>query len=162
MTAIVDTSFLVAIASRQDKNHTRAFRLAQTLDEPLLVPISVLPEACYLLASRLGHAAMRQFLQQLVSSDTAVAHITSTDLQRALEILTQYADSKLDFVDARWLPWRSARISSAFLPLTVETFPSFSLDTTTILNFCHKVSRGEATGQTIGHVEIPFHRLPRP
>jgi hypothetical protein len=100
MTALVDTSFLVAITNRQDKNHSRALQLAQTFQAPLLVPVSVLPEACYLVASRMGHAAMRQFLQELVASDTAVAHITSTDLQRATEILSKYADSKLDFVDA--------------------------------------------------------------
>lgn len=100
MTVLVDTSFLVAITSRHDQNHARALKLAQSLGEPLLVPVSVLPEACYMLASRMGHAAMRQFLQQLVRNNTAVAHIAPTDLQRTTEILTKYADSKLDFVDA--------------------------------------------------------------
>lgn len=100
MSAVVDTSFLVAIASRHDKNHLAAVKLAQTISEPLIVPVSVLPEVCYMLASRMGHPVMRQFLQELIASDADVAQLMPADLKRALEILTQYAGSRLDFVDA--------------------------------------------------------------
>jgi predicted nucleic acid-binding protein len=100
MTALIDTSFLVALTNRNDRNHARVLTIAQTIDNSLILPTVVLPEACYLIASRLGHLAMRRFLIELTASDTKLEAVTSVDLQRVNEILDQYADSKLDFVDA--------------------------------------------------------------
>jgi uncharacterized protein len=53
-----------------------------------------------LLASRAGHHAMRHFLTNLVASPTELEMVTPDDLRRVTEILTTYADSRLDFVDA--------------------------------------------------------------
>lgn len=100
MTVILDTSFLFALADSGDRNHDRVLAVAQSLNEPLLLPAVVLPEICYLLASRLGHQAMRQFLSNLVGSKTQLEPITLTDLARINQVLEQYADSELDFVDA--------------------------------------------------------------
>ena len=91
MTAILDTSFLLALTNSKDHHHARVLSIARTLTEPLILPISVLPEICYLLASRLGHAAMRQFLQNMIASHTILETITSIDLQRTTELLEQYA-----------------------------------------------------------------------
>ncbi|GAX44525.1 hypothetical protein NIES4075_55440 [Tolypothrix sp. NIES-4075] len=100
MTVILDTSFLFALVNQSDRNHDRVLGVAQRIDEPLLLPIVVLPEVCYLIASRLGHQAMRQFLANLVASSTQLEPLTATDLERVNQILEQYADSQLDFVDA--------------------------------------------------------------
>lgn len=100
MAALLDTSFLFALSDTNDGNHERVSQVAQTLSEPLLLPVSVLPEICYLLASRLGHVAMRRFVEELSVSDTELEPLNRDDLKRAGEILNQYADSKLDFVDA--------------------------------------------------------------
>lgn len=100
MTVILDTSFLFALADQSDRNHNRVLAVAQSIDEPLLLLSVVLPEVCYLIASRLGHQAMRQFLANLVASSTQLESITATDLERVNQILAQYADSQLDFVDA--------------------------------------------------------------
>jgi predicted nucleic acid-binding protein len=100
MTAILDTSFLLATTNTKDRNHNRVLNVARTINDPLILPVSVIPEVCYLIASRLGHQAMRLFLKQLVASDTILESITAADLQRVTEILDKYADSQLDFVDA--------------------------------------------------------------
>jgi predicted nucleic acid-binding protein len=100
MTAILDTSFLLALTNTKDRNHSRVLNLARTISDPLILPVSVLPEVCYLIASRLGHTAMRRFLKELTASGTILESITSFDLERVTEILDQYADSQLDFVDA--------------------------------------------------------------
>ncbi len=100
MTAILDTSFLFALADQSDRNHERVLAIAQTINEPLLLPNIVLPEVCYLIASRLGHPAMRRFLANLAASNTQLEPIAATDLGRVNQILEQYADSQLDFVDA--------------------------------------------------------------
>jgi len=100
MTALLDTSFLFAIASSKDRNHSRVLEVARTLNDPLMLPVTVIPEVCYLIASRLGHMSMRRFLSELVASNIIVEPIIFDDIERAVKILNQYADSQLDFVDA--------------------------------------------------------------
>ena len=43
---------------------------------------------------------MRRFLINLAASDTQLESLTAIDLERVIQILEQYADSQLDFVDA--------------------------------------------------------------
>lgn len=101
MTAILDTSFLVATVNRKDKNHDRVLETIAHLKESLILPITVLPEVAYLISSRLGHHKMRQFLAEVVrNDDVRIENIEQNDLPRVIQILTEYADSELDFVDA--------------------------------------------------------------
>lgn len=100
MTALLDTSFLFALTDRNDRNHTRVLTIAQSINEELVLPTVVLPEVCYLIASRLGHGTMRRFLDELAASNIQLEPLTLADLQRINEILNQYSDSQLDFVDA--------------------------------------------------------------
>ncbi|WP_292871685.1 hypothetical protein [Nostoc sp. LPT] len=77
MTVILGTSFLFALADQSDRNHDRVLAVAHSINEPLLLPSVVLPEICYLIASRLGHQAMCQFLtnkilEQVKAMPTAV------------------------------------------------------------------------------------------
>lgn len=53
-----------------------------------------------MLQARLGHRAMRLFIQQFEHSAIRFEPITKDDLVRIYQILNQYADMKLDFVDA--------------------------------------------------------------
>jgi uncharacterized protein len=100
MTAILDTSFLFALTDRSDRNHKRVLTVAQNANEVLVLPVSVLPEICYLIASRLGHQAMRHFVSSLTNKAVQIESVTSEDLIRVNKILEQYADSQLDFTDA--------------------------------------------------------------
>jgi predicted nucleic acid-binding protein len=100
VTALLDTSFLLAMTNVKDRNHSRVLEVAKTIDDVLVLPVTVLPEASYLIGSRLGHRVMRQFLSGLVTGDVVLETITITDLKRVTEILEEYADSRLDFVDA--------------------------------------------------------------
>jgi len=100
MPTIVDTGFLFALADVSDVHHDRALEVASTLSDTILVPVTVLPEICYLLDSRLGHDVMRQFLIRLQNGPMLIEPISKTDLPRTSEILGQYADARIDFVDA--------------------------------------------------------------
>jgi predicted nucleic acid-binding protein len=100
VSVLLDTSCLYALADGGDRHHSQVLEVACGLSEPIILPLPVLPEICYLLASRLGHAAMRRFLSELAASDTVLESIDRSDLRRISEILEQYADSQLDFVDA--------------------------------------------------------------
>jgi hypothetical protein len=61
---------------------------------------TVLVEVAYLLQARLGHPAMHQFIQQLETGPLQFEPVSKTDLKRIYALLEQYADAKLDFVDA--------------------------------------------------------------
>ena len=91
---------MFALTDLSDRNHARVLSIAQSIDEPLLLPTVVLPEVCYLIASRLGHQAMRKFLASLAVSDIQIESLTAIDLERVNQVLEKYSDSQLDFVDA--------------------------------------------------------------
>jgi predicted nucleic acid-binding protein len=67
--------------------------------DPILVPITVLPEACYLLNTHLGQQAERALLTACVSGELTVAPITAQDIARSVELLDLYAGADLGFVD---------------------------------------------------------------
>lgn len=54
---IVDTGAIYAMADRSDRWHEPVKRCLETRRDLLIVPVTVLPEACYLLQSHLGQKA---------------------------------------------------------------------------------------------------------
>ena len=66
----------------------------------LIVPVTVLPEVDYLVSQRTDpHAAIR-LMEQIVASDMHFEHLQSVDFPRIIELMRQYADSSIGFVDA--------------------------------------------------------------
>ncbi len=121
--AILDTSFLFALTNYKDRNHGRVLDIASTFTGPLVLPTSVLPEVCYLIASRLGHLTMRRFLNQVVTrNDLLLTALTPVDLERVVEILEHYADSRLDFVDATIVAIAERRNITRVLTLDCRDF----------------------------------------
>lgn len=100
MPTLVDTGFLFALANVSDIHHDRALEVARTLSDAIILPVTVLPEICYLLDNRLGHDAMRQFLVRLQTGPMLIEPVSKADPPRVSEILDQYADARIDFVDA--------------------------------------------------------------
>jgi predicted nucleic acid-binding protein len=100
MKALVDSSFLYATVDRGDKNHLQVVGLLANLTDDLFLPTTILEEVVYLLQARLGHVQVRYFVHQLQSSPIQIEIIRKVDLTRIYELLDQYADIKLDFVDA--------------------------------------------------------------
>ncbi|MFN8495489.1 MAG: PIN domain-containing protein [Caldilineaceae bacterium] len=100
MMALVDSGFLYATLDSSDKNHARTTHVLANLADELLLPTVVLVETTYLLHARLGHDAMRQFIQRLGQTPLPLISLLQTDLPRVYEVLEQYANLRLDFVDA--------------------------------------------------------------
>jgi predicted nucleic acid-binding protein len=100
MPTIADTGFLFALGNVRDVHHDRALDIAHTLSDTIILPVTVLPEICYLLDSRLGHDVMREFLIRLQAGPMLIEPLSKTDLPRVSEILDRYADARIDFVDA--------------------------------------------------------------
>ena len=65
MATLIDSGFLYATLDVDDKNHQRTIEVLVNLTDELWLPTVALVEVTYLLRSRLGHAAMRQFIHQL-------------------------------------------------------------------------------------------------
>jgi uncharacterized protein len=97
---LVDTGPLYAMADRDDDWHLRVVRFLERSREELVVPVTVLPEAAYLLAAHLGAEAERKLVQSIVGGEMVVEEITLQDLRRTLELLHRYEDARLGFVDA--------------------------------------------------------------
>lgn len=99
MSILLDTGAVYAIADRRDKWHQPVTDFIQHTREELLVPVSVLPEACYLLHEHLSPEAELAFVRSCVTDEIRVKNLIHRDLERVAELLAQYADAKLGFVD---------------------------------------------------------------
>lgn len=86
--------------NQREKHHHDCVRVSGRLHEKFVIPVTVLPEVTYLLASRLGHRVMRDFVRELTYSDWFIENLIVDDLERVKELLETYQDSKLDFADA--------------------------------------------------------------
>lgn len=97
---IVDTGALYALADRDDRWHRRLSTFLEGTTADLVVPITVLPEACYLLQMHLGPEAERRLIASCASGELTVEPLTTEDLRRAAQFLEIYADARLGFVDS--------------------------------------------------------------
>ena len=97
---LVDTNVLVAAARTADTNHNAAARLLETIDEPLLVPPTVLTEVCYLLNEWGGPGAEARFLRDIRPGGLQLAELTTADVARVADLVERYADLRLGGTDA--------------------------------------------------------------
>jgi len=98
--ALVDTGIVYALADKADAWHRRAMESVGSFSGRLIIPLSVIPEACYLLNAYLGPSAEIAFLDALLHREMSVEPVTTPDIARAAAILKRYADANIGFVDA--------------------------------------------------------------
>ncbi len=97
---LVDANYLVALANLKDVNHQKAEQFATNGNYRSLVPIVAIPEAMYIL-KRFGGTRLASVLgDALVEQKPAFVTLTHNDFQRSMEIMQNYADADLDFVDS--------------------------------------------------------------
>jgi len=97
---LVDTGPLYAMADRDDDWHDRVVEFLESSRDEFVIPVTVLPEAAYLLASHLGPEAEQKLIQSAVHGEMAIEELTHQDLRRALELLRRYEDARIGLVDA--------------------------------------------------------------
>lgn len=95
---LVDTGVFVSVADRNEPHHLECVELFRSRRD-LTVCAPVIPEAAWLVETRLGPTAEARFLT-LVTSDRFTVDLTGPDYQRTIELITAYADLGLGFVDA--------------------------------------------------------------
>jgi predicted nucleic acid-binding protein len=98
MAVLVDTGILYALADEDDAWHERAREWADDVNELLIVPVTVLPEAAYLLHSRLGAAAELAFMQSAAAGELEIEALRQQDLTRCCDVMRRYPE--IGFVDA--------------------------------------------------------------
>lgn len=99
MMTVADTGFVVALLNQTDLHH-QAVSSLYTQQSSILLPQTVLAKVAYLLGREAGIRTVVAFLHGLPSSRFQLIALTLPDLTRTAEILEEYVDSRIDFVDA--------------------------------------------------------------
>ena len=100
MAVLVDTSGLYALVDADDQSHLAVRAFVTRNREALVVPVTVLPELDYLVATRLGIGPELQVLEAVAGGELRLEGLTLPDLRRAVELVRRYADSEIGLVDA--------------------------------------------------------------
>lgn len=99
MNSLADTGFIVALIDSQDSHHWEVKNI-YLQQQKIIVPQSVLAEVAYLLGCNAGISSVIQFLRLLKTSRFELMALTEEDISRIGDILAEYQDSRVDFVDA--------------------------------------------------------------
>lgn len=99
MNYLVDSGFLYSSINKAEQSHPTVARVASSLTGRMLLPVPAIAEVAYLLRRDLGAAAVANFIGQLPQTGLILENPLAEDYQRAAEIMRQYADARLDFVD---------------------------------------------------------------
>jgi len=97
---VVDTSGLYALIDADDAHHFEVRRFVEASTEALIIPITVIPEADDLVATRLGLRVELGMLRAIVAGEFSVEQVTQTDIDRCLALIETYGESNIGFVDA--------------------------------------------------------------
>lgn len=77
----------------------------------LVVPAPVVPEAAWMIESRLGPAAEAAFLRRVTARELQVIDLDLPGYQRCIELVETYADLSLGSLMPAW--WLSLRVSGS-------------------------------------------------
>ncbi|MBI2616401.1 MAG: PIN domain-containing protein [Gemmatimonadetes bacterium] len=100
LTALADTGAVYALLDRDDVWHDRVKRWWEAATEAVLLPITIVPEASYLIGRWLGAGAERAFVQAIADGQFTVEPLDPDDFPRAADLMGVYLDAPLGFVDA--------------------------------------------------------------
>ena len=92
MPLLVDAGILYAMADRSDAWHHPAVNYLKMFRPTLLAPVTVLPEAAYLVHTRLGAIAERKLVQAFVDGEVAIEPLKPGDLNRVVALMAKYPE----------------------------------------------------------------------
>lgn len=98
--ALVDAGPLYAYIDADDAHHRECLSLLEDYPAPLLVPVLVVAEVAYLVATRLGADAEVRLLGDLASGGFVSIPVDDLDWLRIAELVGRYRDLPLGTVDA--------------------------------------------------------------
>lgn len=98
MTALIDTGVLLAVLAQNDYLHDVCTIALEEEEDPLL-PSIILPELAYMVARDIGPLTWIRCLESVLAGELSLIFTTQADLKRAVKVMRDYADSRVDFVD---------------------------------------------------------------
>jgi predicted nucleic acid-binding protein len=63
--ALLDSGFLYATTDKDDAHYSATIQALKDFDGRLILPVTILVETAYLIHARIGHPAMRRFVEKL-------------------------------------------------------------------------------------------------
>jgi uncharacterized protein len=98
MPLLVDAGVLYAMVDRRDAWHAPVVRYLKKARTALLAPVTVLPEAAYLVRTRLGGRAELKLIEGFVNGGVAIEPLGASDVDRAFALMGTYP--QLGFTDS--------------------------------------------------------------
>lgn len=121
---VADTGFVVGLLNSADTMHTPIKKI-YAQQQQILLPQTVLAEVAYLIGRNAGANIVVAFLQGLSASRFHLVALIEQDVMRVAEILDEYADSRIDFVDATVMAVAERYASTRILTLDQRDFRLF-------------------------------------
>jgi predicted nucleic acid-binding protein len=100
VTIVVDTSAILASFDESYSEHEAVARIIDKADERLVVSPMIVAEADYMLYTRLGSRAARDFASDVAGGAYGLAEWTSDHHAAALALTTRYDDGYVGIADA--------------------------------------------------------------
>jgi predicted nucleic acid-binding protein len=100
MDSVADTGFVYAVIYPRERFHAEARALYLALSDRVLLPAVALVELAFLADRAGGTQAIIATMQAIRQSRIELIDLIGEDYDRAVEILTKYSDTRIDFVDA--------------------------------------------------------------
>jgi predicted nucleic acid-binding protein len=100
MALVVDTGPLYASIDRSDPEHAAVVEVLRSTPRPHVLPAPVLVEVDYWIRKFLDESAFAALVADIVAGRYELEGATDRDLERIVELESQYADAGIGFVDA--------------------------------------------------------------
>jgi predicted nucleic acid-binding protein len=97
---VLDTSGLLAALDADQPRHAAALQVLAADDGPLLLSPFVLAELDYLLLTRVGQAAERALLDEVVGGAYDLVSFGVTEVATATELVGRYGELRIGLADA--------------------------------------------------------------
>ena len=98
MPLLLDAGVLYAMVDRKDAWHAPVVAYLKEISAHLLAPVTILPEAAYLVQTRLGASEELKLIEGFVNGGVAIEPLKAGDLTRAFELMARYP--RLGFADS--------------------------------------------------------------
>jgi predicted nucleic acid-binding protein len=97
---VVDTSGILASKDESHPAHDAVAKVITDSNDELLLSPFVLAESDYMLATRLGQAAAREFLDEVATEAYELVDFDAGDVRSANGIIDRYTDLRIGIADA--------------------------------------------------------------
>lgn len=121
---IADTGFVVALLNQTDIRHTSVTTIYNQ-QRVIVLSQTVLAEVAYLVGCDAGISVVVAFLRGIAASRFNLIALTDQDITRTAQILDEYKDSRIDFVDASVMALAERFSSKTVLTLDQRDFRLF-------------------------------------